>query len=81
MEAFAIPQVRPFTPSTLHPHHGRPEERHSTRGRLHACARTYVASVTRPRGFNNKGTFDEFRCPKMVFRTVRDKLAGRVGGR
>ena len=39
-------------------------------------ARTYVSSVFRPRGFNNKGTFDEFRRPKMAFRTVRDKLAG-----
>ena len=38
-------------------------------------ARTYVSSVTRPRGFNNKGTFDEFRRPKMAFRAVRDKLA------
>ena len=39
-------------------------------------ARTYVSSIYRPRGFNNKGTFDEFRRPKMAFRTVRDKLAG-----
>ena len=38
-------------------------------------ARTYVSSIYRPRGFNNKGTFDEFRRPKMAFRTVRDKLA------
>ena len=38
-------------------------------------ARTYVSSTNRPRGFNNKGTFDEFRRPKMAFRVVRDKLA------
>ncbi len=38
-------------------------------------ARTYVSSTARPRGFNNKGTFDEFRRPKMAFAAVRAKLA------
>ena len=35
--------------------------------------RTYASAMAlrRPRAFNNKGTLDEFRRPKMAYRTVR----------
>ena len=41
-------------------------------------ARTYVSSIYRPRGFNNKGTLDEFRRPKMAFHTVKAKLGAKA---
>lgn len=39
-----------------------------------ADARTYVSSIYRPRGFNNKGVLDEYRRPKMAFDVVREKF-------
>lgn len=39
-----------------------------------ADARTYVSSVSRPRGFNNKGILDEYRRPKLAFYTIKEKF-------
>lgn len=40
--------------------------------------RTYASSraLGRPRAFNNKGTLDEYRRPKLAYRTVRSLLRG-----
>ncbi|GHC06026.1 glycoside hydrolase family 2 protein [Cerasicoccus arenae] len=42
-------------------------------------ARTYSAgySIGRPRTFNNKGTFDEYRRPKLAHAAVKDIFLGR----
>ena len=43
-----------------------------------ADARTYAATsgiLGRPRGFNNKGTLDEYRRPKLAYDVVREKFA------
>jgi beta-glucuronidase len=40
--------------------------------------RTYAScrALTRPRAFNNKGTLDEYRRPKLAYRTVRAIFRG-----
>lgn len=39
---------------------------------MFADSRTYVCGQMRPRGFNNKGTLDEYRRPKLAFDDVKE---------